>query len=606
MPQIPQELYINIWRTGLYTQRSPLVTPLASMGLQIIPRYDVLADGLNIEVSNSNTLVRRPAYTRFCSIQFSASNYPLNFYSFQKIDGTINLLADTPNNVYTFTTSTLSSIFTKGTTAQTRFQKVGNMLYFCDGTDLKKWDGTTVTNWGIVAPSTAPSLSFSTGSLSPASGYQYVYAFKNSSSGHISTASPVSANTGPRTSKNIGVSGDRSTDPQVDKIEIYRTNDGGSTFNFLAEISNPGAGTWSYTDSTADSGLNDFIQPAIDHINDPPPAGATDVKFHMGRMWLAVSNKVYFGAGGDTLVGVPEEAFPPANVFVFPGKVTALLSITPGLLVFTSDNIYIIGGGPDLLTFLSTLWLNNFGVKGPNCVAQDGDLFYIYTSRRQLWEISSSQAEVGFSIGDQLKANFDPTTSCLALHRNGSDAGLFISDGSANVYKYNIAFQCWSPVAQPTGGVGIISSIETSAANWSLLAGRTSGSGYIISRDLTSYTDDGGTYSAYATVGTTTLAQPGHTYPLDSILVERMPVGTAHTCAVLLNEVSGSFTTVPNPVADPWQLTASSTIISVRHDLKAATTPLPQLVRHLQVKITFASEAFKNEILGLAFKTMTA
>jgi len=479
------------------------------------------------------------------------------------------------------------------------------MLYMCNGTDANKWDGTTTTKWGITAPSTAPTLSFSSGSLSPVSkiGYSYVYTFENSSTGHISTASPQSANTGPRTSKNIGVSGDRSTDAQVDKINIYRTLDGSTTYNFLTQIANPPSGTWSYTDSTADTGLNDDVHPSLDHLNDPPPAGISNVIFHMGRMWVSVDNLVYFGAGGDTLSGIPEECFPPANVFKFPGKVTGLLSHSAGLLVFTSDNVYIIYGS-DTLTFASKMWLDNFGVKTPNCIAQDGDLFYIYTSRRQLFEIGSSLTEVGWAIGDQLKANFDPTSSSLALHRNGSDAGLFISNGTTDMFRYNLSFQCWSPVARPTGGINFISSIETVAGTWTLLGGRAAVSQYILGRDLSSFTDDGGTYSAYATVGTIVLAPPGQQFGLDSILVERMPMGSAHTLSVLLNEISGTFTTIPNPVSDLWQLPATTSVISQRHDLRAATAPLPQIMRHLQIKIAFASEAAKNELLGLAVKAI--
>jgi hypothetical protein len=596
-----QEMYINMFRAGLFTQRSPLVPPIAQQGLSFSSRFDALIDGLNMELSNSATVVRRPAFTRFCSAQFNSSNYPLNYYSFQKLDGTIKLVVDTPNNIYTFTTSVLTSIFTKNTTAPTRFQKVGDMLYMGNGVDVKKWNGTTISRWGIVAPVTGPSISLSAGTLSPKTGYVYAYAYKNSSTGHVSTASPRSANTGAQTSKTFTLQGDRSTDSQVDKVEIYRSEDGANKLNFLAEIANPVAGTWSFADTTADSGLNNDIHPAESNVNDPPPTGTSDVEFHMGRMWIAVNNLVYFGAGGDTLIGVPEECFPPANVFSFPGKVIALASHSAGLLVFTGDAIFIIYGS-DTLTFASKKWMDNFGIKNANCVAQDGDLLYVYTSRRQLYEIGGNLEEVGFGIGDLLKTSFDPSTTSLALHRNGSDAGLFISNGSTDIYKYNIAFRCWSPVGRPVGGIGTLASIETSAGTWTLLGGRTAGSGYILGRDTTSFTDDGGTYTAYATIGSLVLANPGNVMTIDSVLVERMPVGTSHTLGVLLNEISGTFVSLPVTAPDPWQIPAASSITSTRHDLKQAPQPLYQGIRHLQIKISFASEAAKSEILGLALK----
>src|SRR5438132_1281604 len=91
-----QGLWISRWMTGLVTQRSPLFTPVSSLGLQIISRMDALIDGQNMEISPIMTLVRRPAYPRFSSVAFGAGDYPLNFFSFQNTSGTIFPLADTP------------------------------------------------------------------------------------------------------------------------------------------------------------------------------------------------------------------------------------------------------------------------------------------------------------------------------------------------------------------------------------------------------------------------------------------------------------------------------------------------------------------------------
>jgi hypothetical protein len=89
-------LYINEFGSGLYTQRSPLVTPTSSQGLSTIVRTDVLTDGQNIELSNNGTLVRRPGLTRYCSVAFGASDYPLNWHTFRNNSGTIKLMVDGP------------------------------------------------------------------------------------------------------------------------------------------------------------------------------------------------------------------------------------------------------------------------------------------------------------------------------------------------------------------------------------------------------------------------------------------------------------------------------------------------------------------------------
>lgn len=587
-------LYINEFGSGLYTQRSPLVTPTSSQGLSTIVRTDVLTDGLNVELSNNSTLVRSPGFTRYCSVAFGASGYPLNFHTFRNIAGTIKTLVDTPDKVQSFTAGTLTDVYTKGSSAQTYFRTVANMTYMCNGTDAKKWDGTTVSGWGITAPGVAASIGTTAGSLSPVVGFRYVYTYKNSSTGHESTASPESALTGPQTSKNFQLTLTASVDPQVDQINIYRTYDGGSVYFYVATTTN----TTSYTDSAADSALNTLIKAPLNHANDPPPSGINNVTFHMGRLWGSVNNYVYFAGGPDTTVGVPEEAWPTANVFTFPGKVTAMVSTSQGLLVFTNADAFIIRG-TDSGSFYSQLWQANFGVASQNCVASDGDLIFLYTSVRQLFVISDVLDEIGFAIGDTLRSSFDPANVYLTIHRNGSDSGLFISDGSTTVYRYNIARDAWSTARTVAGGVKAVKSIAVADGDYRLLLGRATGSDYILYRDLTNWQDDGTNYSGYATIGTLVIAPLGMTVPLDAVLVERTSQGSDMTVSVLLNEISGTFTQL-NAVNEPPHLPASTTVIAKRHYLKMAASPLTQTVRHLQAKITFPTENAKNEVLGFA------
>lgn len=591
-------LYVNRFLVGLITQRSPLFVPLSAMGLQIIAMHDALWDGLNTEISRTMTLQRRPGYPRFCTQQFGASDYPLAFYSFKKLDGTIYPIVDTPTSVYHFNGTTLTLITAKAAAAQMRFQSVANVQYMCNGTDAKKWDGTTVSGWGIAFPVTAPTVSPGAGSLSPTSGYKWGYVYKNSTSGHISTMSPASANPGPGTSRQYTISGTGSADAQVNFIDIYRTLDGGSIYYFVASIANPGAVAFNYVDNNADTALNDALVAPVSHSNDPPPAGIKLCVMHGGRMWVATGNNVYFGGGPDVTNGVPEEAFPPANVFAFPGDVTAMASTSIGMIVWTADDAYVILGS-DLASFYSQKWQANFGVQNQNCVVQDGDQLFAFTSRGQLFSIGSDLAEVGFNIRAKLGA-FNPATVRLALHRSGDDEGLFVGDGVANVYRYSIALGCWSPVATPAGGVGSIASIETSTAVYTLVAGRTAGLGYILGRSTATFQDDGASYHAWATAGSLVLSPPGQAAMVESVMCECSATGSYPTVSILPNEVSGAFTVLSGPVPDPPTLPASTTVLTKRHYLKAAQTPIPQKVRHLQVKFDFGTEATKQELYGFA------
>jgi len=588
-------LYINEFLSGLYTQRSPLVTPTTSQGLSTVVRTDSLIGGANAELSNEGTLVRSPGYSRYCAAQFAAGEWPLTFFGFRNLTGTIRTLVDTQQGVYQFTNTSRSSVFAKSTTKQTSFQGVGNLLYFCDGTSLKKWDGTTVTNWGTATPVSAPTLSFGAGPLSPKTGYRYVIAYRTSS-GHVSTASPISASTGPLTNQQITLAFAASSDSQVTATEIYRTLDGGSNYYFVASVS---ATSTSYVDTAADADLNNQIIAPQNHQNDPPPAGASNVCYWRGRLWLAVGNKVYFAGGPDITNGSPEEGWPPANVFVFPDEVTGFAPNNSGLLLFTDSDSYVILG-TDSSSFYVQPWQSNFGVANQNCIAQDGDLIFVYTTRRQLFSISDNLEEIGFAIGDKLAANFTPASTYLALHRNGTDSGLWISNGSTSSYRYLITKDSWSTERPVVGGIGALATVQVSAGNYQLLAGRATGSGFILYRDLTNFLDDGVAYECYGDIGQVVVAPLGATTLLDSVSVERMPVGSPATVSVMLQEINGTFVELPNPVSDPPLLRASTTIISQRHYLKAAQTPLPQQVRHLRVRVAFPAENAKNELLGLA------
>src|SRR4051812_2091532 len=153
--QKPQPMYINRFFTGLYTQRNLFVSPYTFSGLFKIDRFDALVDGLNVELTNRMTLQRRPGFPRYCSTQLGVNDIPQNAYSFRNLSGTIFPMLDTNIGVYTFSTLSLTSVFTKSTPAQAHFQTFCSPVYMGNGPGLKKWNGATVSNWGNATPVTA-------------------------------------------------------------------------------------------------------------------------------------------------------------------------------------------------------------------------------------------------------------------------------------------------------------------------------------------------------------------------------------------------------------------------------------------------------------------
>lgn len=139
--------------TGLVTQRSPFSPYDTRYNARYLGgRPDMLIDGLNVELNNIGTLQRRPGFSLFSSATLASA--AISFYSFHQINSSSNpiqIMADTSGFVYTVTSTTSTSILTKGVGAgQTYFQGVGNTLYMGNGIQEQAWQGSGSTrNWGI-------------------------------------------------------------------------------------------------------------------------------------------------------------------------------------------------------------------------------------------------------------------------------------------------------------------------------------------------------------------------------------------------------------------------------------------------------------------------
>lgn len=435
-------------------------------------------------------------------------------------------------------------------------------------------------------------------------GWNYAYGYHSSgATNHISTLSPQLTVNAPIIGTGVQVSGTGSSDTQVDRADLYRTPDGGALLLYDQSTTNVANTAWTINDSTTDSGLNFLLLGPVAHANDPPPAGGTIIAYYQGRMWMVVGNLLYFSGGPDTVNGDGNQAWPPANVFAYNAPIISLKPTSQGLVVVTSKHLEVVLGGPQSLTFWTKPLLKNFGASSPNAVVQEGDEIVMYTTQQQLFAFSpSGRNEVGFNIADTLAANFTAASAYLAIHRSGQDQGLFVCDGSANSIRYNMNSEAWDVIATPTIGLGPIASI--SLASNSVQALVTAVGGVIYKRDPTSFTDGVSAYSAFGIVGSVVLSDSGEDAAMiESIFVTSNAVGTALTVAVLPNETSGSFTSLINPVNEPPQLAASSTINMQRWDWKTNTSAKAQLVKHMQVKITMpATDTVKNEIYTLSVK----
>jgi hypothetical protein len=151
--------------TGLWTNRSPLSDAAISSDMEKygLGRQDSILNGLNTEISSILTLRRRPGTSIYNNAIFPPINRFYSFNTFTTTTENVRVMADTAATVYDATgPNTQNAIWQKTPGAgPTFFLGLGNMLYFTNGIDNKQWNYTTnqVGDWGIAAPTTAPTAS---------------------------------------------------------------------------------------------------------------------------------------------------------------------------------------------------------------------------------------------------------------------------------------------------------------------------------------------------------------------------------------------------------------------------------------------------------------
>jgi hypothetical protein len=432
-------------------------------------------------------------------------------------------------------------------------------------------------------------------------------------------------------------------------VELYRTDDGGGLLFFMTsfppntQVIDHIIQPWSYIDTNPDNVLLQNLIAPISHLNDPPPGttgslvtqAGTILAYWQGRIWMVVGNKVYFDAGPDCTNGVPESSWPPANVFQYPGPILGLNPTSQGLLVWGSDYVSMVLGGPQTLSFFPWDLLKNFGISSVNAISQDGDSIYVLTTQGEAYLLNDTGKEdFGNYIADLLEL-FPNTSAYVTMHRQGRDAGVYVCDGQSTIYRYSLNINSWSTAGVVVGGVGAIKSIETSPGVMTLCAGRATGGGYILGRNLTQYQDDGQNYPlCYVTVGNITLAPPGFpAAPLHHVIGYFDAAGTLGpqivknsqgfwqynqqsvggpslpNLQILPNENDSSsgigFINVPGINMEPpvGQTSVSSTIMALDWPINSIdATAMSMYVHHLQVKISFAPENAGNTIKSLTLK----
>jgi hypothetical protein len=344
----------------------------------------------------------------------------------------------------------------------------------------------------------APTTSVSGTGITATTGWQYVYCYMNSITGHVSSPSPASVSTGPVANKTVNVTVTASTDPQVDKIRIFRTTDGGGGIFFEISGGPFANASTSYPDTTTDANLSIITAPTFG-FNDPPPNMKGMVWF-ANRIWGFNNASLFFTDWEEMNIGVPEEGSVSGNAgnfFNFSDELTGLSVAQDGVIVFCAGHIFKIDGD-SLDTFRRTVIANGLGCRNRATITRLGGLTAFLGNTNSVWTTdSNSLTEISQYIQPTID-NIDHSQASMTFHLQGQYRWLLLGDqGHSQTIAYDVNNQQWMP---PWSIVGQgLSSGETSPGNWTLLMGQQS-SKKMLQMIPNQYTDNGSTYAMSGTL----------------------------------------------------------------------------------------------------------
>lgn len=448
-------------------------------------------------------------YAMVCSVDGSQS-YVYKFKFGVDVSAALIRTCTTSNSVFSFVTSNQTCYFGKDDVSG----------------EMWKYDGTTLSKWGIDKPS-APTVGTAAGSLNITASYYYRVTYGNSSTGHQSSPSDVSACIGANTGKKIQITLVASADAQVDKIHVYRTTDGGSTNPIqMEEIANSPFANANATvdDQTADVDLGNPA-PALQSC-DPPPAMRGLFTFQ-NRIGGFAKNVFYYSAFEEIgTTAVPEESFPSGtdgNQRPYSSPVFGTTNTPTGAAIFTARTIFGVDGD-SLDSFRWGTILDQRGTKYETNVLTVGTSIVWRDTSGQIW--LSDIGEMGKDIRTDTKLTTPHNTQFVA-HNFGDANWLLVLDvENGRIIPANMDNQHWM-VPWPISGITALASGETADGTVDLLAAIN---GTIYKLVAGTFTDAGSSYTPWVKTNLFKVApdeQPDYYGVVDYVALEtngKLPV----------------------------------------------------------------------------------
>lgn len=376
---------------------------------------------------------------------------------------------------------------------------MGNWFFFCDGTNMKKYDLTNVRAWSIAKPTTAiTGTPTGAGTFSATTGYMYGYTYTRSTDAETE-ALKTTASTGAFTNKQyVGVLVTASADAQVTNIKLYRTLDGGTVYHYHSTVANT---TATVQDSTSDSSLSRTLYDADGHL--PPTAGFDCCVFNR-RVFVASAGRVLQYSE----IGYPEYFPGTANGYTYTldeGLGTSILRVMPmgtAVIALKNNSLVAIYGtdDPSPAKFEYRVIEGSEGIWAAASLAYGLSRMFWLGSDLKVWTFSPDGL---YTISIDIEPIFREATAALMANAVGwfYKNKYFLSfpqsaSSTANdcIFYYDVRTEGWWPYTLDFG-VNSAAFFNGPSDSNQLYAGDTS-AGYVDRLDVPdAFTDRGNSYS---------------------------------------------------------------------------------------------------------------
>lgn len=240
-----------------------------------------------------------------------------------------------------------------------------------------------------------------------------------------------------------------------------------------------------------------------------------------------------FSGGPDVLTGAPNSAFSASDEFPYLANVTRCVKNSQGLVVFLTNEIDFIAGGPSTASFYDVTLAQGVGLASWNGLdIYAGEVCMLSSAGRALIiSPSLSISDFGFGIADQI-LTLNPSEAYLPYQQVANDNAVYLADAApagiaamrtrspGNAQGPN---PTWSPFATIASGYGcgMVQSVEVSTGIKKVLVEGTGANGPILEPNLNVFTDNGNMFDANFTIGNLLLAHPGQISESSLIFVIR-------------------------------------------------------------------------------------